>query len=443
MTPGATYQAVLDLLVLYERDTRPVDVTIAAYMKERRYIGSRDRRDVTSIVYEVIRHWALIHWKTELGGQSPHVISGLTGARIRLITYLTLVKEFPQSHIAVIFNGQLYHPLPLEQSEKRLIASFEKTPPIDEAPLWVKGECPQWLWPLLQQHYGEETPALLASLNKEATFDVRVNTLKTERRALIDLLKEEEGQVATPTPLSPVGLRFDDRLPVGSWEIFQAGYFDVQDEGSQLAALMVEALPGQFILDLCAGAGGKTLAMAADMQNKGRMLATDTYKWRLNRAGERLRRAGVHNVECKALDEGEGLPKWLKRQKGHFDRVLVDAPCSGTGTWRRNPDAKWRLSAQELTSLQGIQQDILMRAAPLVRLRGRLIYVTCSLLKEENEQQVEKFLAMQPDFTLLPCEDIWRRIADAPYPAQGSYLNLRPDIHGTDGFFVAVLQKTT
>jgi len=213
----------------------------------------------------------------------------------------------------------------------------------------------------------------------------------------------------------------------------------VQDEGSQLVALLTDAQPGQAVMDFCAGAGGKTLALAAAMKNKGRLVACDTHAARSERAVQRLRRAGVHNVTRHVL-EGEG-DKWLKRQKGTFDRVLVDAPCSGSGTWRRNPDAKWRLTETGLLELVALQGKILTQASTLVKPGGRLVYATCSLLPEENERQVEAFLAANPDFSLIPITEAWSATVGTECPVPGPYLRLSPAAHNTDGFFVAVMQR--
>jgi 16S rRNA (cytosine967-C5)-methyltransferase len=205
-------------------------------------------------------------------------------------------------------------------------------------------------------------------------------------------------------------------------------------------ALVADARPGHQVVDFCSGAGGKALAMAATMDNKGRVVACDVLERRLERAADRLRRAGLHNVETRALTS-ERDP-WVKRHKGKFDRVLVDAPCTGTGTWRRNPDSRWRLLGPGLSQLVGIQQSILDSAARLVRPGGRLIYATCSMLAEENERQIDTFLAGHPDFTVQPLDAVWPAAIDSdPPPTGGPYLRLSPARHGTDGFFAAVMER--
>ncbi|TAN58290.1 MAG: RsmB/NOP family class I SAM-dependent RNA methyltransferase, partial [Rhodospirillales bacterium] len=259
-----------------------------------------------------------------------------------------------------------------------------------------------------------------------ARLDLRVNALKTTRQDAIAALAFE-GIAAEPTELSPWGLRVASRVNLMATKVFKDGFVEVQDEGSQLAALLVGAEPGMAVCDFCAGAGGKTLALAATMNNKGRLVACDVSEGRLFRSADRMKRAGVQNVTRHVLDAAGA--KWLKRQAGSFDRVLVDAPCTGTGTWRRNPDAKWKLSPEDLEELVKKQADILDRASRLVKPGGRLLYVTCSLLPDENEAQIEAFLARSPGFSPEPA---WQ---------DKTYLHLTPAQHGTDGFFAAKLVR--
>jgi 16S rRNA (cytosine967-C5)-methyltransferase len=225
-------------------------------------------------------------------------------------------------------------------------------------------------------------------------------------------------------------------------DAFQNGLVEIQDEGSQLVAALVDAQPGMQIADYCAGAGGKTLAMAARMNNKGRVVAMDVYESRLDRSAQRLRRAGAHNVERRAIDADNR--KWLKRQAGAFDRVLVDAPCTGTGTWRRNPDGRWTLQPKDLEELLPKQAMILDAAAKLVKPGGGLIYATCSVLPAENEHQIASFLERHPDFEVVPVAAIWREVLASDPPPEvenGPYLRLSPLKHGTDGFFGAALVR--
>ena len=276
----------------------------------------------------------------------------------------------------------------------------------------VRLEVPDWLVSRIE-------PGELRALLEPAALDLRVNLLKATRDEARAALAAE-GLNAIPTPHSAWGLRIEGRRQVTGGAAFRAGLVEIQDEGSQLVAALVDARPGMRVADYCAGAGGKTLALAMTMQNRGALVACDVSAVRLDGAVRRLRRAGVHNVERHLIEPGD---KWVKRRAGTFDRVLVDAPCTGTGTWRRNPDARLRLAEGDLTELLPKQAAILDRAAPLVRTGGRLVYVTCSLLSEENEDQVSAFLCRHP---------LYARV-DA--------LSLSPARHGTDGFFAAVLER--
>ncbi len=303
-----------------------------------------------------------------------------------------------------------------------------------EMPRAVACDLPDWLEPRLAAVYGRHLEDEMAALNAPAPLDLRVNLIKTDRDGARRALAAEHIQ-AEPTPWSPLGLRLRHRVPLATLAAFKDGLVEVQDEGSQLAALLADARPGLRVVDFCAGAGGKTLALAAEMQNRGKLVACDTAAWRLERAGIRLRRAGISNVERRPLSSERDL--WVKRHAKSFDRVLVDAPCLGIGSWRRNPDGKWRATPNDLAELVVRQRDILASAARLVKPGGRLVYVTCSLLREENEDQADAFLAASPDFALYPAERAWKETIGGHCPGGDDYLRLTPARHGTDGFFVA------
>jgi 16S rRNA (cytosine967-C5)-methyltransferase len=274
-----------------------------------------------------------------------------------------------------------------------------------------------------------------------APLDIRANLLKTTRESARTALAAE-GIETEPTPFSPWGLRVPDRRPVTATGAFRDGLVEVQDEGSQLIVLLTGARAGMRVADYCAGAGGKTLALAAAMGNRGRITACDVSAKRLEGAVRRLRRAGVDNAERHLLEPGD---RWAKRRAGAFDRVLVDAPCTGTGTWRRNPHARLRTGPAELLELLLKQAAILDAAAGLVRPGGgRLVYATCSLLPAEDEEQVRAFLARHPDFSLLPPSVAWAEAGmSEPPPGEGEFLLTSPARHGTDGFFAAILKRGT
>jgi 16S rRNA (cytosine967-C5)-methyltransferase len=265
--------------------------------------------------------------------------------------------------------------------------------------------------------------------------------LKTTRDAARKRLKDE-GLVTQPTPLSPWGLRMPHNANASATAAFRDGLIEFQDEGSQLASLLCDARPGMQVLDFCAGTGGKALALAAAMENRGHLVATDVSEVRLARAKLRLKRAGAENAERRLLPETDD--RAMKKLHARFDRVFVDAPCSGTGSWRRNPDIRWSAHAANLEELTALQDAILARASHFVKPGGRLVYATCSLLRQENDERVEHFLGANPAFTLIDARDIWREVASRDWPCgEEGVLRLSPAKHGTDGFFAAVLKRAT
>jgi 16S rRNA (cytosine967-C5)-methyltransferase len=370
--------------------------------------------------------------------------------------------------VAESFSGDRFAPTGLERNEYNALRRIEGQT-IDHPDMSdpVRFEMPDWLYPRLSAQYGAGLAAEMAALSEPAPLDLRANLLKGTRDEAQAALAAE-GWEARPTPFSPWGLRIEGRRPVTTGPAFQSGLVEIQDEGSQLIAALTDARPGMRVVDWCAGAGGKTLALAAMMDNRGQIVACDVSASRLEGAVRRLRRAGVNNVERHLVVAGD---KWAKRRAGAFDRVLVDAPCTGTGTWRRNPDARHRLTEQDLLELTRKQSSILDTARALVRVGGRLVYATCSLLQEENEGQVSEFLIRHPDFVLVPLAHAWtlgtasREADELPqgdalsqgdtsrqdalsqgdaspgHAMRGEMLSLTPARHGTDGFFAAVLER--
>jgi 16S rRNA (cytosine967-C5)-methyltransferase len=426
MTPAARLAAAIALLTEVEAAAaRPADAVANDFFRTRRYIGSGDRRSVSDRVWRVLRSRRRLGWWVP-DDPSPRM----------LVAASLLLEGWTLAGVTQSFSGGRFAPDPLERDEHRALGRLEgHTLDHPDMPLPVLLEVPDWLAPRLAARFGPALAAEMAALEHPAPLDLRVNTLKTTREQAQAALAAE-GWEARPTPLSPWGLRIEGRRPVTSGPAFQSGLVEIQDEGSQLVAALVGAAPGLRVADWCAGAGGKTLAMAAAMQNRGQIVACDVSAPRLDGAVRRLRRAGVHNVERHLIEAGD---KWTKRRAGSFDRVLVDAPCTGTGTWRRNPDARLRLRERDLLELLPKQGGILDSAAGLVRSGGRLIYATCSLLPEENEAQVSAFLSRHPDFALLPLPQAWP--IETPPPCAGDMLSLTPARHGTDGFFAAVLER--
>ena len=363
LDPGAQVAAAIDILAEIEGGGRPADDTAADYFRRRRYIGAKDRAQIAGHVYAAL-------------GTAPRSTGGSRGSATarrargpqpgagRSRAGRGLAAEGGDGSV----RRRPVSPRRLNAAEARLIDGLGgRTLRHPEMPRAVANDVPEWLEPYLERAFGKGLEREMAALNAAAPIDLRVNLLKasreTARRALA-----MEGVATEPTPLSPVGLRLKKRVPLSGLAAFKDGLFDVQDEGSQIAALMAGARPGMRVVDFCAGAGGKTLALAAGMANRGKLVACDVSARRLERAARRLRRAGVANVERRALSSEND--KWVKRHAGGFDRVLVDAPCLGTGTWRRNPDAKWRSRPQDLAELVERQQQILRGAARLVRPGG-------------------------------------------------------------------------
>jgi 16S rRNA (cytosine967-C5)-methyltransferase len=433
VTPAARLQAVIEILggIAARTAEGPAEQVVNDYLRQRRYIGSKDRKAVTAMTYDLLRHRARIAWWLQRG-------QGATDSpRQQLLAYLELgAGETPET-LRALFGGGRYAPAPLSAEEAALAerldhAALRQAVP----PAWVAHEVPEWIMPKLEAAFGAAAAAEAEALLREAPTDLRVNLLLGTREAAQAALLEE-GIETVPTPLSPRGLRVAGRRALRASLAYGAGLVELQDEGSQLAALLCDARPGMAVADVCAGAGGKTLALAAEMGRRGRLLAMDVEQARLDRGALRLKRAGAGFIERRAVADiaaDEDL-------HGAFDRVLVDAPCSGSGAWRRHPDARWRLTPEKLEGYKAAQRQVLPRAAALVKPGGRLVYVTCSLLPEENEEQVAAFLDETPSFTALPAAAVWRDVLESDYPGDPElpWLTLTPARHGTDGFFVAIL----
>ncbi len=434
MTPGAQVAAAIQLLDHIDHGRAPADDIVASYFRRHRFAGSGDRGAISRHIYAVLRHRAALDWWLARAG------NGLPAdARRRTLTALVLAEGWSIETVEKACDGDRFRPEPLAREEMRLLQALDGHNLGHPAmPPPVRGNFPEWLAPYLERAFAGEVAREMAALNTEAPLDLRVNRLKADRETAIAALKEAS-ITAEPTPWSPLGLRVRERIPLSTLVAFKDGLIEVQDEGSQVAALLADARPGMRVADFCAGAGGKTLALAAAMGNRGHLVASDVSALRLERATQRLRRAGASIVQRVPLTSHRD--KWVKRHLATFDRVFVDAPCTGIGTWRRNPDAKWRLTPTDVTELVALQAEILDSAQRLVKHGGRLIYATCSLLREENEEQAENFLATHPDFDLVPIAEVWESAIGGKCPGGEKTLRLTPARHGTDGFFVAVMQR--
>ncbi len=435
MTPGARLEAAIGLLDAIDQGRAPADDLVAEYFRRHRFAGVKDRAAISAHIYAALRHRAALDWW--IGKEASNLPSD---GRRRLLAALVLIESWRPEAILKACDGDRFRPAPLSPAERRMIEALAGHPlEHREMPREVRGNFPAWLLPHLDRALGRSLMREMAALNEPAALDLRLNLLRADDREKVRAALMREGVEAVRTKLSPLGLRVFERAPLGTLDLFRAGVVEVQDEGSQIAALLVDARPGMRVADFCAGAGGKTLALAASMRNRGHLVACDVSAARLERATQRLRRAGASIVQRVPLESARD--KWVKRHGKRFDRVLVDAPCTGTGTWRRNPDAKWRLRPEDLTELVALQADILDSAARLVTGGGRLVYVTCSLLREEDEEQIERFLAAHADFALVPVDEVWHEVIGTPPPSEDKMLRLTPARHGTDGFFVAVLVR--
>lgn len=437
MTPAARTQATIELLEhlqsIWRADRRaPVDGLMAAYFKNRRYIGSKDRGAISDLLYFVLRFGGTIEWHIEQCDRSVN-------PRRVVMVGLLFFGEKPLSREQVVdrFNGMQYSPAPLNDAEHLILSRVDgrefQPATMPEA---ARLNYPDWMEGRLKDTFGDQLPEAMAAFNEQAPIDLRTNLLKAGDRGDLMLALDRDGYFANPTPHSPLGVRLKKRLPAFNTQAFKDGMYEMQDEGSQMVSLLVEAKPGQKVIDFCAGAGGKTLAIAATMKNKGRILAFDTAEKRLDQIHKRLARAGVNNVQTHVLrDERD---PFLKRHVGSADWVVVDAPCSGSGTWRRNPDLKWRFTLDDLQEVKAVQQRILDSAQRLVKPGGKLIYITCSIFPDENVHQLKQFLAHNPSFRVDAPGKMWQKHTHA-IDGVGPVLALSPHKDGTDGFFAAIV----
>ena len=431
MTPAARLSAAIEVIETIETQRIPAAQALKEWGTAHRFAGSGDRAAIAGLTWDVLRRRA-----------SSAFLMDDDSARARVLGMLKLERGLDGAAVAALCDGSRFAPQPLSEAERQALDSRT----LNDAPAHVAGDYPEWLDGELAAVFGDDRVAEAAAMASRAPLDLRVNTLRGKREKVQAQLAHLHAQ---PTPWSPLGLRIelgaDARNPgVQAEEVFIKGAIEVQDEGSQLAALLTAAKPGEQVIDLCAGAGGKTLALAAMMQGKGRLIASDADKRQLAPIHERLSRAGVHNAEIRA-PKGEADP--LADIRGSADLVVIDAPCTGTGTWRRNPDAKWRMRPGALEIRLAAQQAVLERAAPMVKPGGRIAYITCSVLASENNAQVQGFVARHPEFAPVPPAEVaaalWDKaeafLAAALVSPEG--LLMTPRRTGTDGFFVSVLKR--
>jgi 16S rRNA (cytosine967-C5)-methyltransferase len=429
MTPGARVSAAIEVLADLAERKRPAAEALKDWGLAHRFAGAGDRAAIGNLVFDALRSRASSAYA--MGEDSP-----------RGLVLRTLVARWmmaPEA-VAALADGGRFAPAALTEGE---LAGLEREVPPD-APAHIRGDYPDWLAPQFERAFGARAADEGAALASRAPVDLRVNSLKTTRDKVLNALRRLD---AAPTRYAPLGIRIaagsgGSRTPhVEAEPGHGKGWYEVQDEGSQLAILLSGAKAKAQVLDLCAGAGGKTLGLGAAMGNSGQLYAYDSDRLRLRPIFERLKRAGLRNVQVLPPGDADALAAL----EGKMDRVVIDAPCSGSGVWRRRPDAKWRLGPQMLEARLAEQRSVLDRGAVLVKPGGRLIYITCSILPPENQDQVEAFLARFPQYAIVPWHEAWDQAVAiaAPRSADGSAetLLMTPLSFGTDGFFVAVLEK--
>jgi 16S rRNA (cytosine967-C5)-methyltransferase len=430
MTPAARVAAAIEVIAAIEKERRPAADALKSWGLTHRFAGSGDRAAIAGLVYDALRRRA-----------SSAFVMGADAPRAIVLGMLRRERGLDTEAIARLADGSKYAPELLSSDERARLEASD----MSNAPAYVAGDYPEWLDPHLGRVFGEARTEEGAALASRAPLDLRTNTLKSERDAdkmLADLHPE-------PMRWSPWGLRIrlsaDAKSPsIHAEPAFLKGLIEVQDEGSQLAALLSAAQPGEQVIDLCAGAGGKTLAMAAMMQNKGQIFATDDEKRRLAPIHERLKRSGARNVQVRTP---KSVGDEISDLAGRMDLVLIDAPCTGTGAWRRNPDAKWRMRPGALEQRQKEQAEILDRAVPLVKAGGRIAYITCSVLEEENDAQARGLLTRHPEFAVQPPTEVIKSLGERAFmfgkaarlSDQGTLMT--PRTTDTDGFYISVMRR--
>ena len=393
----------------------PADTALRYFFKNER-TGSNERELVAETVFGVLRHRLLLE----------HACAGNPTPRRMALAHLLRFGGY---------NLRELEPV-LKRDEKDWLATV-KGVKIEELPLSVQAELPEWLVEKMRASYSDADILTIGkSMQQGAPLDIRVNTLLAKREDVLQQLHDKKIE-ATATHLSPIGIRLKEKIPLNKDALFTEGKIEVQDEGSQLLGYLLAPKRNDMVVDFCAGAGGKTLMLSAMMNSQGRLYAMDVSEKRLANLKPRLKRSGASNIQPMLISNENDLK--VKRLAGKIDRVLVDAPCSGMGTLRRNPDLKFRQSPGSIAELTVKQAAILASASRLLKKGGRLVYATCSILPEENQRIVEAFLAAHPDFILRPAGEVLQQQKIAL--AAGDYLELRPHLHGTDGFFAAVLER--
>ena len=435
MTPSGRLAAAIEVLVEVDERHQPIRNALKAWGDRSRFAGAKDRAWVSGLALDALRHRRSLAWM--IGAETPRGIA---------LAALRLAWGWAVDAIAEAAAGAPHGPGPLTEEEARALTGARS---IDEAPAPVRGDYPDWLEPGLERVFGDDRAGEGAALASRAPVDVRANTLKGDAARVLKVL-EPFGAVASPVMSNalrlPAPQAAERAAPAEAQPEFAKGWFEVQDLGSQIAAAAAGEIKGKQVMDLCAGGGGKSLALAAAMANTGQLHAYDTDARRLSEVITRGQRAGLRNLQTHSPRDREAL----KALEGRMDVVFVDAPCTGSGTWRRHPDAKWRLTPAALERRCAEQAEVLALARPLVKPGGHLVYVTCSVLAEENEDRIAAFLTEAPEFVVVPAldsvaasglaTDEGLELLAARTTGQG-FLRLSPKTAQTDGFFIAVLER--
>lgn len=427
MTPAARIAASIEILSEIARGDAPADAVLADWFRGHRFAGSGDRRAIRDAVYRDLRRGALLRWAVaEAGGDAD-------SPRARTLAELALDRP---DDIDTLFNGAGYGPPVLDIEERTLVSGVTGLD-LASAPPWCAANCPEALFSLFAAQWGPETDSELAALNGTAPVDLRINRLRATREAARERLMAD-GYESDPTPYSAEGLRGTQRGNFDQLGAFREGLVEPQDESSQLVARLVDARPEQRVIDYCAGAGGKALALAAAADNRAEVVACDVSAARLARVAPRAGRLGVENLRTLPVP-ADGPPAELH---AWADRVLVDAPCSGTGTWRRSPDLRWRTTTDAIAAYASTQDDLLDRAAVAVKPGGRLVYAVCSVLDSEGHERIAAFLDRNDGFRRLVVAQV---LGDELTAGLGcaDELVLTPARHGTDGMYAAILERVS
>jgi len=440
MIPAARIAALIELAELVEESIEegglPADVIIGQYFRARRYAGSKDRRAISGHMYAYLRSREWLLWAIA-------EVDANLGARLLVLLYLAhfhkkelihLAEESKFSADAITDEEQTY-------IEKAQVLSWGNVPES------IQANIPAWALPGLKERFKDETAVELEAANKQANLNIRINSLKAKPETINDIKKSIED--IEKNKFSKDGYSILSSINLGGMPAYNSGLIEVQDEAAQVASELVAVEPAMQVMDLCAGAGGKSLHVSALMQNKGQIYALDTSAKRLSECQKRLQRGGHRNVQViKLASEGKSRPAELSKYNGSCDRVFIDAPCTGTGTWRRSPDQRWRFDDEKLKELTDLQSSLLDEGAKAVKPGGRLIYMTCSMLPQENEGVTKKFLQNQNDngWALLSYKDVWAEKCSPNMPQTAALipeaLQLTPYQHGTDGFYVAIFELT-